>query len=770
MSKLFANTSAILDEVGQMEKDEVNRRQDRAMISAFFHGQPPLTQEEADAAGLKMNVNNLFGFTDLAAAKEQALALYTKPPRLFNVTIDQAPVGKKEEWQQKASTAFNRAIKKSGRLRMPYEGVAGDAVLYGEGEFFFSDPRSPIPRHLPLSQRLIPSRSSADVNELSHFAIQTELSIFETMRHIRRKSEGWNIGNLNSLVRGIFDDAGREKWGSQINSAIDRMNPEELEHARQESSAFDCVMRDKVPVTYFYQADPSRDGRPLDLSILVGADSRRGEKEMSEKRGELILFEKDEYFPSIKDAIHPFFMDCILGGAPKWHRVKGLGELNYGLAWHMELFFSRMIQGAMESTMEVWQASDGASREDLEKILLRHNGIVPEGATLLPNRRTFDFNGILSVFNVVRQAASKNAQAASSNPGEAGVDELEVQAQFRQNAIAAQQSSRMANWYDALSGLGTTMLSRYTSCDIMPSDAAYSEVLEFQSEMKRAGIPLYYLQPWNTQVTAYKITGNGDEQKATRAATFFMANLAMYPAESQQKIKRMVTGIIAGDYELAEQLVPIDNEPDTDQVERADGENNTCIVQMRAPKIKDKDVDEIHVQTHFQGLGSILQKAAQGGQEMFTPDGLAAFKALGGHTMGHIQRMESMGKKDPAREAMEQLNQLAQVAEKFAHNMQQAQKAEQEKNQQEPVNPIDAARLQLDSQKLDFAKEKQEFNMEKAQRQQLHRENTTAVDTTLKMARDVREEQAHKTDLARADVETALSVHEANKPEPAKNS
>lgn len=768
MSKLFANPNAMLEEIVEMERDEVKRREDRAVVSAFFGGQPPLGQKEADALGLKVNVNNLFGYTDLAAAKEQAVALYTKPPRLFNVSLDNAPMGKKEEWEQKVTTAFNRAIKKSGKLRMPYEGVAGDAVLHGEGEFFFADPRSPIPRHLPLSQRLVPSRSAADVNELSHFAIQTELSIFEIMRHIRRKSEGWNIPNLQSLVRAQFDEIGKEKWGSQLTSAVQTMNPEEIEYARQESATVDRIVRGKVPVTYFYQADPSRDGRPLDLTILAGADARRGERDMDDKRGDLTLFEQDDYFPSIKDAIHPFFMDCILGGAPKWHRVKGLGHLNYSLAWHMELFFSRMIQGAMESTMEVWQASDGASREDMEKILLKHNGIVPEGIALLPNRRTFDFNGILSIFNVVRQSAAKNAQAASSNPGDPQSDELEVQAVFRQGQINAQQSSRMANWYDALSGLGGTMFSRYTSCDIMRSDAAYSEVLEFQSEMKRLGIPLYYLQPWNTQVTAYKIVGDGDEQKAKQGASFLMANIAMYPAESQQKIKRIATGAITGDYELAEQLVPIDRKPDTEQVRIADGENNTCIIQMRAPEIADTDIDEIHVQGHFQGLASILQKAAQGGQEMFTPDALNAFKALGGHTIAHVQRMESMGKEDPSRQAMEQMNQLAQVAEKFAHNMEQAQKADQEKGQQEPVNPVDVARLQLDHQKLALLQEKQAFNMEKFQHQQLHKENNSAVDTTLKLAQDARAEQAHRHDLAKSDVETALAVHDANKPEPEK--
>lgn len=765
--KLFSNPESILAEVRDMEKDEEKRRQDRAIVSAFFNGQPPLSQAEADKMGLKVNVNNLFGYTDLASAKEQMLALYTKPPRLFNVELDTAPVGKKQEWEQKATAKFNRMVRKSGRLRTPYEGVAGDATLHGEGEFFFADPRSPIPRHLPLSQRLVPSKSAADVNELSHFGITTELSIFEIMRHIRRGSDGWNIDNLRSLARAQFDDIDRDKWGSQMTSALQTMNPEEMEYARQESSAFDRVCRTKVPVVYFYQADPSRDGRPLDLTIMAASRTSEGANGDKKGGGDLLLFEEEEYFPSIKDAIHPFFMDCILGGAPKWHRVKGLGHLNYSLSWHLEMLMSRIMQGTMESVMEMWQASDGASREDMEKILMRHNGIVPEGMSLLANRRQFDFNGILSIFNVFRAAGAKNAQAAASNSGEREQDELEVQAVFRQSQITAQQSSRMANWYDALGGLGTTMFSRYTSCEVIASDACYSEVLDFQSEMKREGIPLYYLQPHNTRVTAYKITGDGNEQKAGKAATFLMSNLAMYPAESQQKIKRLVTGIIADDYELAEQLVPIDDKPDTEQVRVADGENNTCIIQQRAPEIAATDVDEIHLKEHLQGLGAILQKSAQSGQEMFTPDALASFKALGGHTIAHVHRMESMGKKEPAAQAMDAINQLAQVAEKFAHNMEQAQKAQAEQAQQKPVDPIAEARLQLDAEKLQLQKEKHDFGVEKAERQQLHRENTSAVDTTLKLARDARESQSQRSELAARDVELSLAVHDANKPDPA---
>lgn len=754
--KLFKNAESILDEIRQMEKDETPRREDRAMVSRFYNGQPPFSQKEAEALGLKVNVNNLFGYTDLATAKDQMVALYTKPPRLFNVQLDSAPIGKKYEWEQKATHAFNRAIKKTGRLRMPYEGVAGDATLHGEGEFFFPDPRSPIPRHLPLSQRLIPSKSPADVNELSHFAIVTELSIFEIMRHLRRKSEGWKLDSLGRLRDKVFDDINKDNWSSRSLAAVDTFNPEEMEYARQEQMTVDRVFRQNIPVVYFYQADPERDGRPLDLTIVLPSRSIPDERGTDDGPDRFILFESEEFFPSVKDAVQPFFMDCILGGAPKWHRIKGLGHLNYSLSWHIEVLMSRLMQGTMESVQTIWQASDGANREELEKILLRHNGIIPEHVQVLQKGQPFDFNGVLAVVNAYKTAGARNAQAAVSNSGETNGDELEVQAMFRQGQITAQQSSRLANWYDALSTLGSTMFGRYTSCDCIPADLCYSEINEFQAEIRRAGIPLYYLQPWNVNVTAYKITGDGNDQKATRAASFFMQNMAMFPAESQQLIKRIVTGIVADDYELAERLIPIDDKPDGDQVFRADGENNTAIIQGISPDLQPTDVDEVHVPEHIKGLGSLLNEAQQMNNSAFTPKSLQAFKALGGHTIAHVKRMESMGKKDEAAKLMDTINQISKMAEKFRHNLEQQQQAQQQ--QGEPMDPSDAAHLQLEQAKLDLAHQKQQFAQFKFDRTQSNKEHQTAIDTSVKLAQDARAEQAHRSELATRDVQLSLDV------------
>lgn len=740
-----------------MEKDEDNRRKDRALVSGFYNGEPPLSDAEAADLGLTVNVNNLFGYTDLAAAKEQTLALYTKPPRVFQVAFHSAPADQKYKWEQGATALFNRSIKKDNLLKMPYEGVAGDATMHGEGEFFFPDPYTPFPRHLALSQRLVPSRSSSDPSELAYFAIDTELSIFEIERHLRNESEGWKPEGLRALRAEIFESLDKEKLTPRARAIISTNNYEEMEYARQESAEIDKIYRHNIPVYYFYQADPSRDGRPLDLQILTKA-TRADDKTTRKATSRQVIFEQEEYFPTVTDAIQPFFMDCILGGSPRWHRVKGMGHLNYSLSWHIEMLVSRLMQGSMENMMNVWQAQDGANREELEKLVMRHNGIIPEHVSLVPNRNAVDFQGVLQVINMFRAAGNRNALSSSlgSNAEPAG-KELEVQALFRQGQISAQQSSRLSNWYDSLARLGSTMWARFTCPEVLKTDPHYSDINEFQSGLTRLGIPLYYCQPHNVTISAYKITGDGDQQKAQGAAAFFMQNIAMFPAESQQLIKRIVTGIVADDYELAEKLVPIDETPDVDQLRNADGENNTCIVQGRAPKIDAKDVDEDHIEVHLRGLGSILNSAAQMQKEAFEPKDLLAFKALGGHAIAHIQRMESMGKKDQAAQFMEAMNGLAKMAEKFRHNMEQMQAA----GPQQEIDPVDAATIQLKTEQLQLAKEKAAFSQQKFERQQAVKEHTTAMDTALKLHTDKRSEEEHQAALAHQDARLALDVSTA---------
>src|SRR5689334_6843534 len=128
--RLYKTPKAMVEEIENLVKNETNRREDRATVSEFYNGKPPLTDAEAQEIGLTINVNNLFGFTDIADIKAQTLALFTKPNEIFAIEIDAMPSHRLYErgaWQSEGMVGFNRLIKDSGMLKPAYESCAGDA-------------------------------------------------------------------------------------------------------------------------------------------------------------------------------------------------------------------------------------------------------------------------------------------------------------------------------------------------------------------------------------------------------------------------------------------------------------------------------------------------------------------------------------------------------------------------------------------------------------------------------------------------------------------
>lgn len=740
--RLFPNIENISAEIGQMENDERNRREDRATVSAFYNGQPPYTQEEAEALGLGVNVNNLFGYDVMSKAKSQLMALYTKPARLFEVTIDSAPGAMKQGWEMTATREFNRVMKKSGRMKPQYEGVAGDATMHGEGIFFFPDVTDWCPRHLPLSKRLVPSKAKMDKTELTHFAVATELTFHDLFTYRRLKAEGWNMANISTVLKQAADNAEGET-GSVARTLSDSGNPEEMEYQRQANSAVDRAFRLTLPVYYFFQMRPDQIGKPYDLTILARYEEANGDKKAN------VLYESEFAFDSINAVLHPFFMDCIVGGEALWGRVLGLGHLNYSLAWHVEVLLSRMMQATMEGAMNFWQVKDANARDVIEQIMLKHNGVLPEGVEFMQNRVKPDFTGLMTMIQMFRQQGSTNSNALAPNDGGKN-DVLEVQAIAQSDEANAAGSQRVSNWFDYMNRMGDVMLSRFTNPYIRPCDKGFSEIMDFQAAMKRAGIPLHMLRPTNVKVTMARIAGDGLRQQQMAEAGFLMQNINMYPPESQQKIKRRVTAAITDDYELAEQLVPIENKMSDSQAIAIMTENNTFMeqgdilaMQHTTVPTHDTDVDYEHLSGHLQLLQGLVMKAAQLQKAAFTEEQMGAFQVGGAHVVAHIQKIESMGDKQGAKQAMDALTQIANAGQKMANNLQQQQKGEQG----EEMSPEERARLQLEFGKLQLQIQKFQHGVQKFDRTQSLREHSTAASQVLALERDRREEMRTRHDV-----------------------
>lgn len=760
--KRFKKPGAILEEITTLRKDERYRREDRAKVSEFFNGAPPLTDEEAEELNITVNVNHLFGYTELAQAASQALARYTKPTNLFDVTLNAAPPGKGTLWGMEAATEASRVLRKITGFKTAYIGICGDATKHGEALMFYPNKTFPLPRQCPLSKMLIPSGSPANVIELPHFAIEHELSLRDLHWYWEHAPAGWNTENLKRVLDAIYKDTLGDS------QSLDPDNIEELEYARQENSATSDGTTTRTPsaqVVYFYEVRCDKPGYPIDLTIMLRQESNLADKS---KNGTAVLYEREGAIPSISDCLHPFFMDCILGGAPKWHRILGLGTLNYQTNFAVELLVNRAQQATYEGSMNLWTARDTATREAAQQILMKHNGVLPEGLNMVQNRFAPNFAGILEMIQFFRQAGSKNARGVTPNAGD-GNDQLEVQALFEQNLAASTANARTANWDDYADRMWEEAFSRLTNPLIDSEDPGYSEVMDFQTAMKRRGIPLYYLQPENVQVRGTRLAGDGMRSKELGIVQYLTTNRSQYAPEVQPKITRMCTALALDNYTLAEELTPIQEEPDSPQRLRAESENAIMLTTRKLLPQNADDVDELHVQAHFPAMEQLVSDGVQFQKAAFTPPQADAFQKIGAHTLAHIERIEAKAmnsRKDPerekAREMRNQLNQLAAMGEKLLHNMEQAQQG-----QEQQMDPTEQARLQLEIEKLQLSREKLTLAQQKFERTQGTREQALAFDQMLKLEKDRRESQSMKHDAALRDVETAVKVQQANKPQTA---
>lgn len=746
----------MLAEIGKMRIAERDRREDRATVSEFFNGAPPISDAEAEEIGLTVNVNNLFGYRELADAKDQMFGLFTKPARLIEVEIDVAPPGKRADWSMYAQEQASRVLRKITSFKSAYEGACGDATLHGEAVFLFGNKTFPLPRQAPLSKVLVPNSASTDTTQLQYFGIEDEITLHDLSKYYRKNARYWKGENLRLVLKDAYKDslAGQE---------LDTMNVEDMEYRRQENSASTTSRNLSVQVYRFFQKRCDKQGDPWDQTILLKHQGDLADGD--ERLPNAILFEKECFYDSVHQLIQPFFMDCILGGEPKWHRVLGLGHLNYQLNVAIELLICRSMQATVEGSMNMWKAKDSATREQVQQILLRHNGVVPENVELIQQRYQPNFAGMLEMVQFFRQQGGKNARGVTPNNGSQN-DQLEVQAMFEQNVAASSMNARSSNWYDYQDRLLAESWRRLTDPFIDPCDPGYSEIKDFQAAMERKAIDLFWLQPNNVQVRAVRLVGDGLRSKELAAASFLERRKSQYAPEVQPKVERIITGLALDNYTLAEELTPVQEEPDSPQQLRADTENSIMITQRKPLPPKADDVDELHIMGHFPALERLIADALQYQKAAFTPPQAEAFQLIGGHIVAHIQRIEAKAqnnRNDPAREAsrayMEQLNQFAAMGEKLLHNMQQTQAG-----QQEEIDPVEMAKLDLQAQALALQNRKLEHSAQKFDRTQNFREQNTAFQQMMAMEKSHHEQQRDARDGALKDAEVASKIRKNAQP------
>jgi hypothetical protein len=441
-----------------------------------------------------------------------------------------------------------------------------------------------------------------------------------------------------------------------------------------------------VPVYFFYVARPDEEGTPFDLIILARWTPAQRDRATKQKMIlPVVMYECERKYENAHQWLNPYFIDTSIGGEPSWHRVMGLGALNYEADVDTEQFFNTAMQGSLENLRRTFRVE---SQADWELIAKWNQGqtpsnVLPPGLKSDEAVKNPNFQYAFTTMQMLQGLSRRNASSAIGNTGDSSSNELEIQALERQGRNAEALAARMSDIYDATDALGLEMFRRMLQPVPMASDPGYEEIVAFQKRLRKDGVSVDLLRKWmkNNEgqvcVETSRATGDGDRVRMVMVNQMLMNRLHLFNPQAQQIILKRVTAQETQDYKLAEELVPYEKKADANQVERANNENQACILRAitgYVPERNPDDLDMEHVPEHFGGMQGLL---AIGQAKGWTQIELAAFKALGSHAAMHIQAVKAIKEQaDVANQMMHTLEGIAKQGQEFANNLEQSEQDE----------------------------------------------------------------------------------------------
>lgn len=760
----------MLAEADQLINEDRWDAEDRATICDFYNGRETMTQAEAEAKGVKNVTNHLFGYDSISMAQHQLMGIYTKDEVMWNLKFPNVVQHDRNRQEMCATQKWNQIMKKSRRFKPEWKSVCGDATLHGHASLVFLDNCDWCPRfsrpYVPRGTGILPDEVPYLVfpDHLSLTALEDALDQCET-----RKENGWPVywkpGQLRLVINMLKGNIGGTVGTGMTpsNTPVDEYR--ELKRAGAEGSE---GLRTRIPVYYFYVKN---DNNGFDLTILPRLTPSQ-HKQLREKVSVMpeCLYEQKDVFEKPQHFLHPLFIDCEIGGRTSWHRVMGLGRLNYEADVETEEFFNDAMQGSREQLRRLYQVGTAADWEML-KTWASGSGptnVLPPGITLAEARMAPNFQHAFTTMEMLMNLSRKNASGHMSTPGDSKPDELEVNAIERQSRNAEALSARIADVYECCDALGCEVFRRFICDSPMEGDPGYNEIKEFQRQMADQGVSLAHLRKMrhgkyvNFEVKTTRVVGDGSKVKQAMANQMLMARLHLFSADAQQIILRRITAEETGDYDFAKEVVQYEKKQDPDQMARANQENDTCDKQGIlgvVPQTNGDDLHPVHAEAH---LTSMEADVARGKIRPWDEVDVAGFKAKGGHTAMHVQAIQAIP------EQKELANQLNQRLQQVAKEGQEHEKNAQQQAEKNKLGPMEQQEMQLKERKQQLGeKTLNDLNQHRAASLDLAKQKAEVTNLTQMRGTALNEQKTmHDERMAEADrVMEARSNSEGNEEE-----
>jgi hypothetical protein len=381
--------------VWDMRLADLPRAEDRTVLNRTFNGEPPYDKKTEEENNIEVNRNFLEGTGNLTDARTQWNSNFLKPGDWYTVCLDSGPVHKRAEWSQTITTHLNRALKRSLPMISQVRETGAAVLLHGIGPVTWQDRRSPIPKTIPIASLMIPSETDLDMENLEYFAIfrETTPSQLYDKTHGPKVDPGWNLPLVMSELKYVAQETQK-----QPNATAFQFMPERVEELIKQDKGF--WGSDAVPTVDFWDfyfrefengkgwyrrsfLDWSSSGRSVDLKGKAIAKSLNRVGNETESKW-LYTSGKRQYAQSWQEIIHCNFGDCSCVAPFKYHSVRSLGWMIWGLVDIQNQLDCKMTEQAFSDLMWFFRVAGQNEFNRIKKANFFHMGVIPQGISMLP--------------------------------------------------------------------------------------------------------------------------------------------------------------------------------------------------------------------------------------------------------------------------------------------------------------------------------------------------------------------------------------------------
>ncbi len=683
----------------QLRLADYPRSLNRARINNLFNGVPPFDEAQMKENGININVNPLGGTTLAHDARAQFYSAFLRPGSFFDASTDYGPKHKRSIYSQIVTTEMNRKMKRSIGYFETFRSKFAMDILHGIGPGSWRNRDRWAPDAVGIEDIGIPASTLLTMENLPFFYVYRSFTLPEIIKltNNEKRGTGWNM----KLVRKLISWVDKETQALMGTNWPEVWSPEKTAERVKGDGGF--YASDQVPTIncfdfYFWSDTAGKEGwnRRMILDAWSEPQSSGGGVKMTDRK-ELdfarnqFLFNPGtrKYADKLSELLNFQFADLSAVAPFRYHSVRSLGYLVYGVCQLQNRLYCRFNEAAFEASMNYLRINSPDDADRALKIDLVNRGVIDKSVEFVKQADRWQVNAQLieMAMNENRRVIDANSSSYTQQPASVGTGDrktkFQVMAEIQQTTALVQSAFNQAYRYQEPEYY--EILRRF-----MKEDSSDIDCREFRAACLRQGVPEKVLSPesWEVKPTQVMGAGNKTMEMAISEQLLNMRNL--FDPEPQREILRDVTFAITGDAAKAQSWVPDEPVKVTDSVH--DAQLSTATLMMGLPvSIKTGMNHKEYVVTLLGNLTIMIKKAQQSGG-MATPQQIEGFGAIATHIQKHLKILaQDENEKQFVTEVGKELGKLMNFVRAFAQRLQE----EQQKQQQQGADIAPEAKAKI---------------------------------------------------------------------------